>query len=260
MIKKTTNKSFKTKLTILYKLQLIDSYIDNLQIIQNNIRSDIKYLEKEIDKNNIIIIELKNSILEKEDIIKSNQQLIQNINKDIKEYLNKNLNIKDEFNNTETVDKNLEYKELEILLTNKKILEQKRIIIEKKNKLIFIKKTYLNQKRDLIKKKKELRLTINNNKKTTKKLIMISNSLKKEIDSNLLNMYLKIRQGVKNGLAIVPVNKGVSIGSYLFIPPQVHAELLQRKRMIIDEHSGRILIDYDLATDIKKEMQLNYNI
>ena len=63
------------------------------------------------------------------------------------------------------------------------------------------------------------------------------------------------KRQVKNGLAVVPVERGASAGSFFVIPPQVQLDIASRKKLITDEHSGRILVDKDLADEEEKKMQ-----
>ena len=75
-----------------------------------------------------------------------------------------------------------------------------------------------------------------------------------KIDKSLLYIYKKIRKKVKDGRAVVPVEKGVSIGSYLLIPPQLRAEISNREKIVLDETSGRILIDSSLAKEERERI------
>ena len=70
-----------------------------------------------------------------------------------------------------------------------------------------------------------------------------------------MSAYTKIRTSVKNGLAIVPIERGASGGSYFTIPPQTQMEIASRKKIITDEHSGRILVDAALAEEQKVKME-----
>ena len=65
----------------------------------------------------------------------------------------------------------------------------------------------------------------------------------------MVKAYKRIRSNVRNGLAIVPIERGASGGSYFTIPPQVQVEIASRKKIITDEHSGRILVDSELAEE-----------
>ena len=60
---------------------------------------------------------------------------------------------------------------------------------------------------------------------------------------------------MKNGLAVVPIERGASGGSFFTIPPQVQVEIASRKKIITDEHSGRILVDPLLAEEEQAKMQ-----
>ena len=53
----------------------------------------------------------------------------------------------------------------------------------------------------------------------------------------------------------MPIERGASGGSYFTIPPQIQAEIAARKKIITDEHSGRILVDAALAEEQKSKMQ-----
>ena len=86
-------------------------------------------------------------------------------------------------------------------------------------------------------------------------LLSKSEDYKKLIEERLLFAYGKIRSNVKNGLAIVPVERGAAGGSYFTIPPQVQMEIASRKKIITDEHSGRILVDEVLASEQKEKME-----
>ena len=70
----------------------------------------------------------------------------------------------------------------------------------------------------------------------------------------MLNAYTRIRNKVKNGLAVVSIERGASGGSFFTIPPQIQLEIANRKKITIDEHSGRILIDADLAAEEKEKI------
>ena len=70
-----------------------------------------------------------------------------------------------------------------------------------------------------------------------------------KIEERLLTAYKRIRNNSRNGLAVVYIERGASAGSLFVIPPQRQLEIAQRKKIITDEHSGRILVDPDLAKE-----------
>ncbi len=85
-----------------------------------------------------------------------------------------------------------------------------------------------------------------------------------EIDDRLLTAYKRIRGAAKNGMAVVPIDREASAGSFIKIPPQKQLDVAARKKIMVDEHSGRILVDQTLAQEerekieslIKKELKL----
>ena len=60
-------------------------------------------------------------------------------------------------------------------------------------------------------------------------------------------------------MAVVPVERGASGGSFIKIPPQVQLDIAARKKIIVDEHSGRILVDALLADEQSKKMNRKIN-
>ena len=91
--------------------------------------------------------------------------------------------------------------------------------------------------------------------KEEKELIKKSADFEKEIEERLVKAYKRIRSNVRNGLAVVPIERGASGGSFFTIPPQIQVEIASRKKIITDEHSGRILVDSELAEQEKEKMQ-----
>ena len=91
--------------------------------------------------------------------------------------------------------------------------------------------------------------TIEETAKEETLLMKQSAAFEEKIDDRLIVAYKRIRGSVKNGLAIVPIERGASGGSYFTIPPQVQMEIASRKKIITDEYSGRILVDAELAEE-----------
>ena len=84
---------------------------------------------------------------------------------------------------------------------------------------------------------------------------IIEEIIEKKIEDNLISAYKRIRSNVRNGLAIVPIERNASGGSYFTIPPQVQMEIASRQKIITDEYSGRILVDPKLAEEEMDKMK-----
>ena len=102
---------------------------------------------------------------------------------------------------------------------------------------------------DLDAKKAELEAIIAETQAEEELLQTHSDKMAKGIDDRLVNSYRRIRGAAKNGLAVVPIERQASAGTFIKIPPQRQIDIAQRKRIIVDEHSGRILVDKELAEE-----------
>jgi predicted nucleic acid-binding Zn-ribbon protein len=71
------------------------------------------------------------------------------------------------------------------------------------------------------------------------------------VEERLLTAYERIRTSYRNGLAVVPVVRDSCGGCFNIIPPQRQAEIQQRKKIIVCEHCGRILVDNELNDTVK---------
>ena len=103
-------------------------------------------------------------------------------------------------------------------------------------------------------KKSELDEILKETEKEEGVLAKKSAEFETKIEAKLFAAYKKIRGNVKNGMAIVPIERGASGGSYFTIPPQIQMEIASRQKIITDEHSGRILVDAELAQEEKEKI------
>ncbi len=85
-------------------------------------------------------------------------------------------------------------------------------------------------------------------RKKRKRLLAEREKASKKIEDKLLKYYERLRGSLSNGLAVVRVVRGAAEGCNIVIPPQKIAEIREKKKIVIDEHSGRILADVDMDT------------
>ncbi len=172
----------------------------------------------------------------------------------IKKYAEQQKNVRNsrEFN---SLTKEVEFQELEIQLAEKNIKEFKAQIEQKKEVITQTKEKLTEREGHLKHKKGELDAILAETEKEEKALLKKSEEFEEKIEDRLIQAYKRIRTNVKNGLAVVPVERGASGGSFFTIPPQVQVEIASRKKIITDEHSGRILVDPLLAEEENDKMQ-----
>jgi len=246
------------KLRALFDLQLIDSRIDKIRDIRGELPLEVEDLEDELagmntrlEKLNAGIEVVVNSISDKKNHIEESKELI-------KKYTKQQDNVR---NNREydSLSKEIEFQELEIELNEKHIkefnvqIEQKKIVIDETSERLKQRQEHLAHKQG------ELNEILAETEKEEQALINKSTDYEKKIEERLIKAYKRIRTSVKNGLAVVAIDRGASGGSFFTIPPQIQMEIAGRKKIITDEHSGRILVDIDLAKEEEEKMEKLFN-
>lgn len=240
--------SVEEKLRALFDLQLIDSRIDEIRSVRGELPLEVEDLESEIAGMDLNLEQLNSELNDFDLDIKENKNIIESANDLIAKYADKLKNVR---NNREynSIVKEEEYQQLEIQLAEKKIKELK-IQIEQKKEIIGVLTEQLGVKTNhLTAKKEELDEIMQETAKEETLLMIQSAAFEEKIDDRLIVAYKRIRGSVKNGLAIVPIERGASGGSYFTIPPQIQMEIASRKKIITDEYSGRILVDAELAEE-----------
>jgi predicted nucleic acid-binding Zn-ribbon protein len=242
------------KLRALYDLQLIDSRVDEIRNVRGELPLEVRDLEDEVEGFKLRLQKMEDNLTDIDNQIKGKKNLIEEAKALIKKYNEQQKNVRNnrEFN---SLAKEIEFQDLEIQLAEKHIKEFK-AQIEQKNEVIEGTKERLKEREDHLKHKKgDLDAILAETQKEEDVLLQKSEEYKTKIEERLANAYSRIRVSVKNGLAVVPIERGASGGSYFTIPPQVQVEIAARKKIITDEHSGRILVDAELAEEQKVKME-----
>lgn len=250
---KTSDVSVEDKLRALYDLQLIDSRLDEIRNTRGELPLEVQDLEDDIAGFEKRRSRISEEVKEIEKEIKVRKESIKQSEALIKKYSSQQDNVRNnrEF---EALAKEVEYQELEIQLSEKRIKEAKFKIDDKNTTIAQIEEKLNSYREHLDHKNSELDKIVKETEKEEKTLLKKAEEFSENIEPRLLKAYQKIRSSVKNGLAVVPVERGASAGSYFTIPPQRQMEIALRKKIITDEHSGRILVDPELAAEERQKM------
>lgn len=253
MAKKNSG-SVEDKLRSLYDLQIIDSRIDQIRIVRGELPLEVQDLEDEIAGMDARLEKFRVEIAGLDDQIAEKKNLMEDAKAAIKKYEAQQSKVR---NNREfdSLNKEIEFQQLEIQLAEKRIREY---ILSKEQKQEIIDKSdgsFTELKSDLDIKKGELDEIIEETKKEEEYLVKKSSDLEGKIEDRLLKAYKRIRESSKNGLAVVSIDREASAGSFIKIPPQKQLDVAARKKVIIDEHSGRILVDKVLADEQVEKME-----
>ncbi|MFA9189616.1 hypothetical protein AAGV33_15960 [Flavobacterium sp. FBOR7N2.3] len=250
----TKELSVEDKLRAIYDLQLIDSRIDEIRNVRGELPLEVEDLEDEVAGLSTRSEKLKSELELIEEQIKAKKNSIDEHKEAIKKYTKQQESVRNnrEFN---SLTKEVEFQELEIQLAEKQMKEMK-ASIEHKKEIIAQSKEKLELKSNHLKHKKlELNDIMAETAKEEEFLTQKSAEFQELIEERLLAAYTRIRSSVRNGLAVVSIERGASAGSFFTIPPQTQVEIASRKKIIIDEHSGRILVDSSLAEEEKEKME-----
>ena len=250
----TKELSVEDKLRAIYDLQLIDSRIDEIRNVRGELPLEVEDLEDEVAGLSTRSEKLKGELEVIENLIKQKINAIDEHREAVKKYTKQQESVRNnrEFN---SLTKEIEFQELEIQLAEKQIKEMK-ASIEHKKEVINSSKEKLESKSSHLKhKKSELDAIMSETQKEEIFLSEKSAEFEALIEERLLVAYKRIRSSVRNGLAVVSIERGASAGSFFTIPPQTQVEIAARKKILIDEHSGRILVDSVLAEEEREKMQ-----
>ncbi len=250
---KVTEISVEEKLRALYDLQIIDKRIDEIRNVRGELPLEVEDLQDEITGLETRMGNLNSEVADMEKEISEKKLAIKESLEKIKKYEEQQKNVR---NNREfdAITKEIEFQQLEIELAQKRTREHQSRI-ENKQEVINSSKERLDERQSHLNfKRAELDGILAETQKEEEALKAKSAELKASIEPRLVGAYDRIRTSTANGLAVVSIERGASAGSFFVIPPQRQLEIAQRKKIIIDEHSGRILVDPMLAAEEEEKM------
>jgi predicted nucleic acid-binding Zn-ribbon protein len=254
MAKATTKElTVEEKLRALYDLQLIDKRIDEIRNVRGELPLEVEDLEDEIAGLETRIANLNADVDEMEKEIANRKLQMRDSLEKIKKYEEQQKNVR---NNREfdAISKEIEFQQLEIQLAEKRSKEFEAKIANKKEVIAQSDERLAERKSHLEFKRAELDGILAETQKEEELLQAKSEELRKDVEERLIKAYDRIRTSTRNGLAVVSIERGASAGSFFVIPPQRQLEIAQRKKIITDEHSGRILVDPILAAEEEEKM------
>jgi len=242
--------SVEEKLTSLVTLQKIESKLDEIHILKGELPMEVADLEDEIQGLHSRQLRIEEEINGITQFIEQKKEAIKEAQALAKKYEKQSSNVKNnrEF---EAINKEIEMQQLEVKLAEKHIKDANEEIAEKAVSLEKAKKTIASKEGVLNTKKGELEKIIAANEKEEKHFNKLASDAREHVDSRLLASYEKIRKSYRNGLAVVPVERDACGGCFYYIPPQKQSEIRQRKKVMVCENCGRILVDDDLNNSVE---------
>jgi len=230
------------KLRALYELQQVVTSIDKIKILRGELPLEVQDLEDEIEGLQTRIAKYREDIEALEKSISGKKTEISHAQELIKKYEEQQNNVR---NNREydSLSKEIEFQTLEIELCEKRINEFTAQISDKTEVIDESNKQLEERSGDLDEKRKELEDIVAETKKEEEQLEDKAESINGVLDERLQSAFRKIRSNARNGLAVVQVERDACGGCYNKIPPQRQLDIASRKKIIVCEYCGRILVD-----------------
>ncbi|MDC0584343.1 C4-type zinc ribbon domain-containing protein [Bacteroidales bacterium] len=240
-----TDISVEEKLKALHKLQVVHSKIDKIKILRGELPLEVQDLEDEIAGLETRLAKYEEDIAALQKDVSKKKEAIQNSNALIAKYKDQQNNVR---NNREydSLTKEIEFQNLEIELSEKRIKEFSVSVDEKKKHIDLSKANLSGRKEDLTNKKGDLNEITSETEKEEDKLNLMAEDIEHLIEDRILSAYTRIRSNARNGLAIVTIERNACGGCFNKIPPQRQLDIASRKKIIVCEYCGRILVDNEI--------------
>lgn len=234
--------SIEEKLRALHELQSVVSAIDKIKVLRGELPLEVQDLEDEIAGLKTRLHNLDDEIRGLETAIQNKKIAIKESQSLIAKYTEQQNNVR---NNREfdSLAKEIEYQTLEIQLAEKRIKEFTAEMTAKKEAIASSKQELNERMDDLVRKNKELEEITEETKIEEDKLRIKAEKIETFIEPRLLTAFKRIRKNARNGLAVVTIQRDACGGCFNKIPPQRQLDIASRKKIIVCEYCGRILVD-----------------
>ncbi len=230
------------KLKALFELQVVASEIDKIKTLRGELPLEVQDLEDDITGLATRISNYEDDIDTLETSISNRKTAIKESEALIAKYTEQQNNVR---NNREydSLSKEIEFQKLEIELSEKRIREFTADLKTKKEAIEGSRKQLEEREEDLSRKQKELEEITAETKIEEEKLNNKGEKIEEMIEPRLLTAFKRIRKNARNGLAVVTVQRDACGGCFNKIPPQRQLDIANRKKIIVCEYCGRILVD-----------------
>ena len=238
--------SVEEKLRALYQLQSMLSEIDKIKTLRGELPLEVQDLEDEVAGLSTRIEKIQNEIAELKANVVNKKIEIEAAKVSVEKYKSQQENVR---NNREydVLSKEIEFQSLEIELCEKRIREALAAEKAKNEELTRSTEALEERQKDLEAKKAELDEIISETKQEEEKLREKAKALETTIEPRLLQAFKRIRKNSRNGLGVVYVQRDDCGGCFNNIPPQKQLDIRSRKKIIVCEYCGRIMVDPELA-------------
>lgn len=241
-------KTVEEKLLDLRNLQNTYSEIDRIKTLRGELPLEVQDLEDEIAGMQTRQTNLEDEIKRYNQLTSAEKSKIAHAEELVEKYKSQLEQVK---NNREydNLSKEIEFQGLEMELSRKRMAEYSAEIQQRKERIASLKANIEERSLDLKSKKDELDHIKAETKAEEETLRKHALKLEDEIEERLLKAFYRIREGARNGLAVVSVDRDACGGCFNKIPPQRQLDIKLHKKILVCEYCGRIMVDPDLGAE-----------
>ncbi|TAF34248.1 MAG: hypothetical protein EAZ67_04405 [Cytophagales bacterium] len=241
------------RLESLLRLQMLDSKLDDIKKIKGDLPEEVQDLEDEIAGYETRIKKIKEDIKDFDQQILGKENDIKEHQKHIQKYEDQKMNVRND-REFSAINREVESQELDIQLAHKAIKNIRDKIAQKEEQVKDTQKQLEERKKDLVAKKKELSSIIAEKEEDENRLLKDREKRIKGMEDRLYKPYMRLRENLRNGLAVVLVKRDACGGCFNMVPPQKRVDIKEKKKIVVCEHCGRIFADVEehIVQDKKK--------
>lgn len=224
----------------LANLQYLDSKIDEISRLKGDLPEEIQDIEAEIVR---IDNQLKHFTAEEEALKQESKRLSTAVEESyqlVERYEKQQMTVR---NNREYDAITKEIEAHRVMIDQSKLrVEDIGLLLEQMAKNMGESQHLLEENQRLVEEKKTQLEDLNQRTaEEEKQLFLLRDKAAAEVGERYLRSYERLRAGLQNNIAVVAMERGSCLG--FMLPPQVQMEVKRKTKIIIDENSGRIVID-----------------
>lgn len=238
--------SVEDKLKSLYKLQSYLSEIDRIKTLRGELPLEVSDLDDEIAGLGTRINNFELELKQLDEDSKLQKGKIETSKAKIEKYTKQLDNVRNS-KEYDHLSKEIEFETLEIELSEKHIREFGQTAATIREQIDAAGEMLKDKTADLEQKKQELDDIVSETKAQEEKLREKAKKTETTIEPRLLAAFKRIRKNARNGLGVVPIQRGACGGCFNKIPPQKQMDIKLGKKIIVCEYCGRIMIDPETA-------------
>ena len=242
----TTEHTIAEQLVALIRLQSIDSKIDQIAKLRGDLPDEISDMEDEKAGLTTRLVKLKQEVKDSGVAKKQAENDVKDAEGLIKKYEEQQLQVR---NNREydALTKEIEAQKQRIVDATARGEELELQKPELETAIEDAEARLKDLEAELGQKQGELSEVLEDTKSEQADLEKLRKKAEKEVDERYVRAYNRLRSRVRDGRAVVPLERGAAAG--FSVPPQRQLEIRQRNRIVACEHTGRIIVDGDLFNE-----------